>query len=113
MVDCCRAKRKEVVMISRTYGRTLFLTLLVALFVIQGCGGGALSTPLTKLPAVTETINPPATKTPSPKPTITDTAAPDYVATQNFIETASIGTLIATVQPTVLVNYPSSDGKWR
>ncbi|MDQ3006065.1 MAG: hypothetical protein M3R47_11890 [Chloroflexota bacterium] len=31
----------------------------------------------------------------------------------NSIETASINTIISTVQPVVLANYPSPDGKWR
>lgn len=103
-------------MISRRKGKILFFTLLVALFVSQGCG--VFSSPESSITAVvaTETITSAtsaATKTPSPKPTMTSTATPDYVATQNFIETASIDSIISTIQPTLLADYPSPDGKWR
>jgi hypothetical protein len=100
-------------MFSRGYGKTLFFTVLVALFVSQGCGGRVLSTPLTTAVAATKTINPAVTKVPFSGPTTTSTVTPDYVATQNFIETDSVSAVISTVQPEVLETHPSPDRKWR
>ncbi|MCI0555124.1 MAG: hypothetical protein L0287_29605 [Anaerolineae bacterium] len=48
---------------------------------------------------------------------VTDTAqlieTPTLGPTPDFFETASIKTIISTVQPTVLATYPATDGEWR
>jgi len=68
----------------------LLLILYITTLISYGCGGTFQSTP-----SPTKFV---ATQTPAPKPTVTKTSTPDDVA---------------TVQPTVLANYPSPDGKWR
>jgi len=90
---------------SRPQRKTLFSILLIMGIAIAGCTG---ITPVT--PTL---ISPTGTKRPSAMPTITRTATPDYVATTDFIETASIGMIISTSQPVTLASYPSKDGKWR
>lgn len=91
--------------ISKGQRKVLLTILLIVLFIGQGCVGIA---PITPSPTVST-----LTQTPSPKPTDTKTSTPDDVATANFIETASVNDIVATVQPEVLANYPSPDGKWR
>lgn len=91
-------------MVSKSQPQML-LTLLIALMTSQGCGGIASTVPSPAAPTLTNT--------PTPKQTATRTSAPDYAATANFIETASINTIISTVQPVLIASYPSPDGKWR
>ena len=89
----------------------IFLAILVMLGVGPGCTANFTSTPLPTLDAATATVAIQPTNTPAPTTAITST--PDEVATLHAIETASIQTLISTVQPEVLDEYPSPDGKWR
>jgi hypothetical protein len=91
----------------------MLLIILGMLFVSQGCRGNVAATPSKMIRTTTETMLLTVTETPSPKPSVKITATPDDIATANFIETASVSTLIATTQPSVIATYPSSDGKWR
>jgi hypothetical protein len=84
--------------------RALLLNLCITTLVISSCIGSSPSTSSPTAPVVTQTL---------PNPTAIKTSTPDEVATAHGIETASINYVIATVQPTVLASYPSSDGKWR
>ncbi|HLO18199.1 MAG TPA: hypothetical protein VK206_25430 [Anaerolineales bacterium] len=95
------------------YQRFILLIILIMVFAIQGCGASVQVTSSEMMSTATETIMTGATDTPSPKPYATYTATLDAVATANFVETASVGTLIAMVRPTVIATYPSGDGKWR
>jgi len=85
--------------------------LLITLFTSQGCVGIFPTATPTTMPIASETVSTLTTKTPIPKPTNTNT--PDYVATDDFIETASINTIMSTVQPEVLETHSSPDGKWQ
>ena len=98
-------------MISKSQHKISVMILLMALLASQGCVGIAPTATPTTMPIETETVTRSTTKTPTPKPT--DTNTPDYVATADFIETASINTLISTVQPDVLETHSSPDGRWR
>ena len=93
------------------YRLNISLAILMMLGVSHGCTANFSATPLPTLAVATATVTFPPTNTPIP--TIAITSTPDDVATLHAIETASIQTLISTVQPVVLANYPSPDGKWR
>ena len=99
-------------MLSR-FQEIMLLIILVLLLAIQGCRGNVAVTPSKSMASATKTILSTVTEAPSPKPLATNTTTPDDIATANFIETASIGTLVAAAQPTVIAAYPSRDGKWR
>jgi hypothetical protein len=96
LTDDC-ARRKEVVMISRCYEKTLFLTLFLVMFVSQGCGGRTLSAPSITVVAATETMVHAATKT----------LSPDSIETANFQETASMKDIILTDIPTATATKTS------
>src|SRR5262245_56938485 len=96
---------RKVDVSSNNQHRILLIILYVATLTSYACAGTIQSTPSPILPM--------STQTPSSKPTATITSTPDDVATANFMETESINTIISTVQPVVLVSYPSTDGKWR
>ena len=98
-------------MISKSQHKISLMILLIALLASQNCAGFVPTATPTTMPIATETATRLTTKTPTPKPT--DTNTPDYVATADFIETASIDTIMSTVQPDVLENHSSPDGKWR
>ncbi len=87
----------------KVQGKASFSILLIVFVAVAGCTGIA---------PVTPSLAPASTRTPSPIPTGTDTATPDDIATSNFIETASVGALVSTVEPYTLAQYPSPDGKW-
>lgn len=96
-----------------TRRKIILLIILVVLLAMQGCAGQVAVTSFPAISTATSTSLRATTETPSPQPSATNTATPDAVATTNSMETASIGTLVATVSPTVIEKHPSSDGKWR
>jgi hypothetical protein len=93
------------------YTLNISLAILMMLGVGQGCMANFSATPLPTLAVATATVTLPSTHTPAPTMAITST--PDEVETLHAIETASIQTLVSTVQPEMLAEYPSPDGKWR
>ena len=107
-------------MVERVYPKALILPLLMLGLLGQACSGNSPAaarsetpapesdTPLpTGIPSRTDTPRPMATRTPTP-----DFAATEYIATLHSMETASIQTIVSTVQPALLAEYPSADGKW-
>lgn len=86
------------------------LAVLLILGVSAGCMAKSSATPL---PAQTA----PTTVTPAPTgtsaPTRASTSTPDDVATLRAIETASIHSLVSTMEPVRLGAYPSADGQWQ
>jgi hypothetical protein len=96
-------------MIPKSQQKALLIILLCLLFTSQSCMGISSSTPVRLPPTTTASFS--ATNTPTPTAFITST--PDDVATQHAIETASIQTLVSTVEPITLATFPSPDGKWR
>lgn len=106
--------RKQVAMFLKIRTQVLLILLLTA-FLNQSCVAKTSSTSLPAAPAMTKTMTPNAAITPSrtSAPAVTTTATPDYAATLDFIETASINTIVSTVQPLALASYLSPDGNWR
>jgi hypothetical protein len=98
-------KRRKAAMDYKNLHRVLFLILYVVTLAIYGCTGTIPGTVSSTLPALKST--------PSPRPTTTKISTPDDLATAHFIETASINSIMSTVQAEVLASYPSSDRKWR
>jgi hypothetical protein len=93
------------------YPLKISLAILMTLGVGQGCTANFSPTPLPTLGVATTTVTLPPTHT--PRPTVAATSTLDEVVTLHTIETASIQTLTSEVQPEVLAEYPSLDGKWR
>ena len=98
-------------MISKSRRKISLMVLLITLFTSQNCAGIYPTATPTTMPIASETVSILTTKTRIPKPTNTNT--PNYVATDDFIETASINTIMSTVQPEVLETHSSPDGKWQ
>lgn len=86
----------------------MFLNLAVT-YLVAACGSNEAATVATPTPILSFT--PSFTKT--PLATLTFSPTPDYVATQNFIETDSVNAVVSTVQPLTLAEYSSPDGNWR
>ena len=106
-------------MTSNVYHKALIVNLLAAGFLSQACAANTPSVSPSETP-FTKSETPSSTSRPShtPRPTFTDTVAPDvaetaYYATLQAVETASIQTIVSTVQPVILAEHPSADGLWR
>lgn len=91
--------------------KILFVIFLYVLLIGQGCVPKSPAPPVEVSPAVTDT----ATILPTNPPTATvfRTSTPDDTATLKALATASIKTLISTVQPVVIEENPSPDGQWQ
>ena len=87
------------------------LAFLMMLVVSSGCTTNFTATPLPPFQVPAATVTRPPTHT--PRPTQATPPTPDDVATLHAVETASIQTLISTVEPDVLEENPSPNGKWR
>lgn len=87
-----------------------FLLILIVLLV-QSCSGSP--SPAVLPPAQTAQRSVASTGTPSRVPHATDTPTPDSVATLQVIETEQVDAILSTVQPVVIEEHPSFDGKWR
>jgi hypothetical protein len=102
------AKRKKVLMISRNQKKTILAIFLCAFFLGQSCTANPVTVAFQSQPTATSTVT-----FYSPSPTKSVTSTPNATATLDAIQTASIQTLISTVQPVVLAEYPSIDRKWQ
>jgi hypothetical protein len=98
-------------MIPKSQQKELLIILLCLLFTSQSCMGISSSTPVRLPPTTTETFS--AISTPTPTGFITSTH--DDIATQHAIETASIQTLVSTVEPITLATFHRvmENGEWR
>ncbi|MEP0805120.1 MAG: hypothetical protein HRF47_06505 [Chloroflexota bacterium] len=89
-----------------------FLLILIFLL-IQSCVGS----PSPVVMPVAQTALKSATPTGAPlrisPATATDTPTPDFAATLHVIDTAHVGAILSTVQPVILAQYPSPNGRWR
>ncbi len=94
------------------YRLIMLLIILGVLLAMQGCIGQVAMTP-PEAAAATKTILPTTTETRAQPPSAINTSTPNAAATANSVDTASIGTLVATVSPMVIEKYTSPDGKWR
>ncbi|GAB4463510.1 MAG: hypothetical protein Kow0070_24110 [Anaerolineales bacterium] len=85
------------------------LLLILIVLLIPGCGKSPSPAELPAIPTETK----PKAFTAIPSLSATDTPTPDYAAALNVIETAQVDAILSTVQPVLLEQHPSLDGKWR
>lgn len=99
-------------MASNTRPKDKFLLILIVLL-IQSCDINPSPVVLPVTQTVDNSTTPARTPSRIPQPTAINTPTPNFEATLQVIATAQVDAILSTVQPVVLEQYPSSDGKWR
>ncbi|MFZ5882621.1 MAG: TolB family protein [Chloroflexota bacterium] len=89
------------------------LLLILVVLLIQGCGATSSPAELPVIPTGTKSKAPTAAPSRVPPPSAINTPTPNFAATLHVVATAQVDAILSTVQPVVLKQYPSSDGKWR
>lgn len=89
------------------------LLLILIVLLIQSCGGSPSPVVMPVAQTAPKSATPAGTPLRISPAAVTDTPTPDYAVTLSVIETTQVDAILSTVQPVILEQYPSLDGKWR